>query len=127
RKRIDDLEAEVEELRELIEEHDRVVDTDLDGKSYEQLTRTDKVREIRRALVEEAAGSATNKASMEYQDVRWLFNGRPSTGHVYDLMAVAAQESGFHYQEREDDSRLVVDLSGVPTSLKTGATDSRRE
>jgi hypothetical protein len=117
----------IEDLQEDIEELRHVVNVDLDGKSYEQLTRDDKVREIQATLLNEAAGRSTQKAAMDYSDVRFLFGGKPSTGHVYDLMQVAGQERGFDYQERNQTNRLVVDASDVLKGVKTALQVSRRE
>lgn len=117
----------IQELQEDIEELRHVVNVDLDGKSYKQLTPDDKVREIQASLVEEAMSRSTSKASMDYTEVRWLFNGRPSTGHVYDLMQVAGQEAGFDYQERDKKNRLVVDADDIPEGVKQSLQLSRRE
>jgi len=117
----------IEDLQEDIEELQHIVNVDLDGKSYEQLTRDDKIRETQATLLNEAVGRSTQKAAIDYSDVRFLFGGKPSTGHVYDLMQVAGQERGFDYQEPDKTNRLVVDASDVPEGVKTALQVSRRE
>jgi hypothetical protein len=128
--RVDELETGgnnfPDDLGERLVALESTVDTDLDGKAYEELTRKDKVREIQTALIDEAASSATNKAAMDYQEIRWLFNARPSAGHVYDLMDFAGQEDGFDYQRRDgDNNRLTVDLDDVNEELRVHAANNR--
>lgn len=133
--RVDDLEEgdadvddeELQDLREDVDELRAVIDTGADQKAYEQMTRQDKVRQIQATLIEEAEGMQTGKAAMEYKDVKWLFNGHPGTGHVYDLMEYAAREDGFNYQEREQNNRVTVDMNDVPESVKTSLEVSRGE
>ena len=117
----------IEDLKQDIEELRHVVNVDLDGKRYQQLTRDDKVREIQAALLSEALGRQTQKAAMNYTDVRWLFNGKPSTGHTYTLMEVAGQGTGFDYQERDEKNRIVVDAGEVPEGVKQSLQVSRSE
>jgi hypothetical protein len=128
--RVDELETGgnnlPDDLGERLVALESAVDTDLDGKAYEELTRKDKVREIQTALINEAASSPTNKTAMDYQEIRWLFNARPSTGHVYDLMDFAGQEDGFDYQRRDgDNNRLTVDLDDVNEELRVHAANNR--
>jgi len=117
----------IEEIRSDIEELQHIVNVDLDGKSYQELTRDDKIREIQATLLNEAVGRKTAKAAMNYSDVRFLFGGKPSTGHVYDLMQVAGQEQGYDYQERDEKNRIVVDASDVPEGVKQSLQVSRHE
>jgi len=117
----------IQELQEDIEELRHVVNVDLDGKSYQQMAPDDKVREIQGTLLEEAVGRQTGKAAMDYTDVKWLFNGKASTGHVYDLMQTAGQETGFEYQERDENNRVVVDSGDVPDGVKKSLQVSRSE
>lgn len=118
--RFEQLETELEELRS-------VVDTDMGEVSYEKMTKRDKVRIIRSKLVEEAEQSATGKTAMDYQDVRWLFNGRPSPGHAYDLMAMAAESSGFNYEENPQgqNNRITVNLDAVNDDAAFHAANKR--
>lgn len=117
----------VEDLRKDIEELRHVVNIDLDGKSYHELTRDDKVREIQATLLQEAESRQTHKSAMNYTDVKWLFNGKPSTGHVYDIMQVAGEETGFEYQERDEKNRIVVNARDVPDGVKQSLQVSRSE
>lgn len=104
-----------EKTQDRLAELEAVVDTDLDALDYEQMTKKDKVRLIQQHLVEEADGTANGKAAMKYNDVKWLFNGQPSPGHCYDLMALAGDESGFDYEEFGGDrtNRITVNLGRV--------------
>ena len=89
KQRLDELEERVAELEEL-------VDPDPGGVAYEQLTSDQKVHRIRVALLEQA--TAGNAPTMKYDDVRWLFDGKPSAGHAYDLMERAANADGYVYE-----------------------------
>jgi len=117
---IEDLQEEVEELR-------HVVNVDLDGKTYQQMTRDDKIREVQGTLLQEAVDRHSKKSAMNYSDVKWLFNGKPSTGHVYDLMQSAGTETGFEYHERDENNRIVVDATDVPDGVKKSLQVSRSE
>jgi len=117
----------IEDLQEDIEELWHVVNVDLDGESYEQLTRDDKIRKIQATLLDEAAKRKTQKAAMDYSDVQFLFGGKPSPGHVYDLMRAAGQEAGFDYQDRDKTNRLAIRASAVPEGVKDRECLSRRE
>jgi len=110
-----------------VDELGAVIDTGAGQKTYEQMTRQGKVRQVQATLLEEAEGMPTGEAAMEHNDVKWLFNGHPSTGHVYDLMKYAGREDGFNYQEREENNRVTVDPNDVPEAVKTSLEVSRRE
>jgi len=107
--RVDELEQELAELQ-------GAVDTDLHFREWKEMTKKDKVRRIQAELVESAQSSQNGKDSMDYQDIIWLFNNRPSAGHVYNLMEIAAEGDGFSYDEGEgQNNRLLVDLNAVNT------------
>lgn len=100
------------ELADRIERIEQVVDTDLDALAYEQMTKRDKVREVRSTMIRQARQGG--RASLTYDAVRSIFGGRPSPGHAYDLMRAAAEAEGFDYQDRADrDNRIVVKLDAV--------------
>ena len=88
---------ENERLRHRVAELEELVDPDPGGVAYEQLTRDQKVHRVRVALLEQA--TAGNAPVMKYDDVRWLFDGKPSPGHAYDLMELAASADGYVYEE----------------------------
>lgn len=113
--RLEALETENDQLRERIAELEQVVDPDPGSVEYEQLTRPRKVHRVRKALAENAANSHTGKASMEYSDVIWLFDGQPSAGHAYDLMELAAELDGYSYDEPNGggQKRVRVNLEAV--------------
>lgn len=105
----------IEKLEDRVAELEAVVETDMDSLEYEQMTKQDKVRVVQQKLVEDADGKANGKAAMNYRNVKWLFDRKPSPGHCYDLMRLAGQEPGFEYQEFSGDktNRLIVDLGEV--------------
>jgi len=108
--RVKELEREVNELQ-------GAVDTDLHFREWKEMTKKDKVRRIQAELVESAQESQNGMDSMDYQDIIWLFNNRPSAGHVYNLMEIAAEGEGFSYDKAKNgqNNRLLVDLSAVKT------------
>ena len=87
---------ENERLRDRVAELEELVDPDPGGVAYEQLTSDQKVHRIRVALLEQA--TAGNAPTMKYDDVRWLFDGKPSAGHAYDLMERVANADGYVYE-----------------------------
>lgn len=104
---VEQLSAEVSRLQEELA-------PDTDGKSYEQLSRAEKVHQIQVAALEDAQGAPTRKAALTYREVKMLFGGKPSTGHCYDLMSLAGDRDGFAYEERDDSpNRLTADLGAV--------------
>jgi hypothetical protein len=107
--RIDELEETVAEMQELI-------DPDPGSTEYEQLTKAQKVRQIRVALLKEAQQNNRGVAQMKYKDVMWLFDGHPSAGHCYNLMERAADLDGFAYDQpggSGGDKRVRVDSADV--------------
>lgn len=112
--RVEDLEAENDQLREEIADLREIVNPDPARTDYESLTRQQKVYRVRRFLVEQAATSATGKSQLSYREVLTLFDGHPSAGHAYDLMDAAANLDGFSYGENaEGEKRVRVELDGV--------------
>lgn len=95
RRQLKDRTRRIEELEDRVATLEELVDPDPGGVAYEQLTREQKVHRVRVALFEQATDGRT--ASMKYKDVQWLFDGRPSPGHAYDLMELAAEADGFVY------------------------------
>jgi len=107
--RIDELEDTVAELQEL-------VDPDPGSTEYEQLTKAQKIRQIRVALLKEARQNNRGVAQMKYKDVMWLFDGHPSAGHCYNLMERAGELDGFAYDQpggSGGDKRVRVDSADV--------------
>lgn len=86
----------VEALEDRVAELEELVDPDPGGTAYEQLTRDQKIHRVRVALLEQAA--AGKHPTMSYDDVQWLFDGKPSPGHAYDLMELAAEADGYAYE-----------------------------
>lgn len=86
----------LEDLEERVAELEEVVDPDPGTTAYEQLTKDQKVHRVRVALLEQVM--AGKSATMVYDDVVWLFDGKPSAGHAYDLMELAAEADGYIYE-----------------------------
>lgn len=104
----------VDELADRVATLENAVETDPSKLSYEQMTKKDKVRLVQNGLVTKAKEKQNGKAGYEYTNVMSLFAEEISAGHAYDLMKLAAQESGFNYQEPDGKAnRLVVDLEAV--------------
>jgi len=53
------------------------------------------------------------KAWFDYNDVKALFGNRPSNGHAYDLMEIAAELDGFEYGTFHGEKRLRANLEAV--------------
>lgn len=127
--RVDDLDAENEQLRARLSELSDIVDLDPEATDYASLSRDQKVHRIRRVLVEDATRSATGKAAMTYGEIQALFGKKPSPGHAYDLMDDAGELDGFDYQTPSDrEYRIVVDLGDVKdASLVHAANNALQE
>lgn len=92
------LREENQELKDRVAELEDLVDPDPGATDYHSLTKEQKVRRIRKTLVENAmATSGTD--SMMYKSVMTLFDGHPSAGHCYNLMERAAELEGFQYDQ----------------------------
>lgn len=116
----------LEELEGRLGHVEEIVDHDIGELEYEQLTKRDKVRQIQDSLIQEAEERPNGKAAMDYQDVRWLFDGNPSRGHTYDLMRLAAGEDGFTYEESSDENnRLKADLGTAKDSIRFRTANTR--
>lgn len=97
RRQLKDRTRRVEDLEDRVAELEELVDPDPGGVAYEQLTRDQKVHRVRVALLEQATAGKT--PVMKYDDVRWLFDGKPSPGHAYDLMELVAEADGYVYEK----------------------------
>ena len=110
---LDTIQTEQRRLRERLATLESLVAPDPENVTYEQLTRPQKVRRVREALVRKAM-TQNGKAKLEYTDVQWLFDGHPSPGHSYDLMKLAGEAKGFRYEEPDSRSnRVVVERDAV--------------
>jgi len=75
---VEDLERENSELRRQVAALQSEVDPDPGSKEYSDLSRAEKVRQIRERLVDVAGADHNGTAAMKYKDVMWLFDGHPS-------------------------------------------------
>jgi len=108
--------ARIAELAEVVENLQAEIDVLKDRapspseKQYEQMSKADKAQVVRSKLKEEAK-SRGGKAAVQYNDVIRMFDGRPSTGHAYDIIKTAAEAKGYDYNESpEGKKRLTVNL-----------------
>ena len=112
--RINDIVDENERLRERVSELESVVTPHPESKDYQDLTRDEKVQQLRESLVEKASARQNGRFSMGYKDVMWLFDGQPSAGHCYRLMDLAGEATGFDYAKFEDrPNQIRVNIDGV--------------
>jgi regulator of replication initiation timing len=119
---IDDLQAENEELRDRLTTLEAITAPERESHEYDQLTRSQKVTQLRRKLVTIAA-NRNGKAAMDYNDVQTHFDGRPSPDHCYTLMKLAAgydedtdrsSFDGFRYDKHGGaNERLLVNLDAL--------------
>jgi len=111
-KRVTELEDENERLRKELAAVKARSDPDPTNKDYADLERAEKVHLVRVALARKAAQS-NGKAKYEYRDVLSQFDQRPSAGHAYTLLEIAAQADGYQYGEQGGTKQLRVNLDAV--------------
>jgi len=112
-RQIEDLEDTLEATRGRVAHLEEIINPDPNTTTYEELTKSQKVYQVRENLVEEAA-EGRGVATLEYKEVKWLFDGQPSVGHCYELMELAGELDGFNYEERDEaDNRVTVKLDSV--------------
>lgn len=110
--RLEAVEEENERLRDRVAELEKIVDPSGDAGEYHELTRPQKVFQLRRALMLKAARDG-GAAAMSYRDVLAVFNYQPSDGHAYNLMRYAAEADGFTYNDATGEKRLTVKTDAV--------------
>jgi len=104
--RIDELEETVENVGARVGEMQEVVNPDPGSRTYEELTKDQKVHKVRKKLLSLAMNS-NGVASMKYRDVKTMFDGYPSDGHCYDLMELAGQKEGFSYTKNKGGEKVL--------------------
>lgn len=109
RDRVDELEEAVVALQFRVSEYDQ-------DRSYDELTRDDKVGILREESFRRACDRPSGGVALDYNDIRDLFreryDGRPSPAHCYDLMKdAAAGYDGFDHVKnpQHGNERLTVD------------------
>lgn len=108
------LRGQVTTLEERVATLEGRVTPDPSSKDYDSKTRAEKVREVRLSCVSSAKQNNRGKGSLEYTDVMTLFDHRPSAGHAYTLLKLAADMAGFEYEKRDGkNDRLRVTLADV--------------
>jgi hypothetical protein len=120
-RRIDALEAELEDVQtEVTRQGLRLSEYDED-RAYDQLTIDDKVGLVRETAFKKATESG-GRTTLDYDDIQWIvFDGEPYPAHCYKLMRLAAGYDpddgtstvpGFRYREPQDGNRhLAVDAT----------------
>jgi len=111
---IETLETALDEQAERIRDLEQLVDPDPGSTPYDQLSKDQKVNHLRQHLVDVGEAEANGKTSMQYREVKALFDGHPSPGHCYDLMRAAAALDGFQYDSNSGwNKRVRVDIEAV--------------
>lgn len=121
--RLDDLEAENEQLRDRVAELEAAVTPNPASKDYRKKSRAEKVFELRVSICRQAMKNR-GRAAKDYSDVASVFNDHPSDGHCYQLMKLAADHDaetrrsnydGFEYESRPSgkNDRLTVTVEDV--------------
>lgn len=116
RQKVKNQEERIEDLEDRLADMEELVDPDPGHTDYAQLTPDQKVHRVRKHLAQEAAKG--NRPTMQYNDVKWLFDGHPSPGHCYDLMERAAEADGYTYDtsghgNQQGQKRVRVNLDAV--------------
>jgi len=110
-----ELRKENDRLRERVAELEKVVDPD-PTTEYKELTKEQKVRKVRKALLRDAL-DASGRASMKYTEVRAIFDNNVSPGHAYNLMEQTAHMEGFAYDrvgpQNQGQKRVRVETDAV--------------
>jgi len=122
---IDELKETVGNLEDEVSVLRQATDTEPGSIEYERMSKTEKVREVRLAVLRRAEQNG-GKAQMNYSEVRAVFNEQPSDGHVYNLMRAAGAIDGFIYTERNDGKKVIrghkdgVNENGLIQSVNNG-------
>lgn len=105
----------IETLEDRLAELEELIDPDPGTTEYDQLTKDQKVFQIRKHLLT-MADQTNGRAAMKYKEVMALFNSHPSAGHCYDLMERAGHLDGFEYDKAgggKGDKRVRVKADAV--------------
>lgn len=135
--RVNELEAENNELREQLERQEyRIGELDLclprATDDYKSLSTDEKVSRVRKELMDRAAASFNDRAKMDYSAVMWsVFDGKPSADHCYKLMKLAAEDTpGIEFVDPADGNKHVrIDLSTVldETKAQSGFSHANKD
>lgn len=93
---------------------------------YSEMTPHDRQRIIREHLVKEAQRRGSRYATLDYKEVRALFDGHPSEGTAYTDMESVGEKAGFVYEDPpgSENKRVRVDLARLKDdSLLSGAEE----
>ena len=93
--RVDDLEAEIEALRDEVTSLELRLSEFDEDRGYKELSRAERVGLVREHAFSKAT-SRTGTAALDYDDIKWeVFDGEPSADYCYTLMDLAADVRGF--------------------------------
>lgn len=107
------LQAENEELRERVATLEGRVTPDPSTKDYDEMSRDERVRQIRLSCARKAENNG-GKAAIDYNNVMTLFDYHPSVGYAYKLLKLAGELDGFTHEKRTNgNDRLCVNLDEV--------------
>lgn len=123
--RINDLEDDVDDLRErLVELELRLSEVD-ENRSYAELTMDEKVGIVRERAYQMAAESH-GRAALDYTDIRWTcFDGEPSESTAYRLLRRAAGYDN-DGNRRQDVPGFELDENSRPMTLKVNAEAAKQ-
>jgi hypothetical protein len=102
----------VDEQSEEIATLQRRVDPDPASTPFDDLTRDQRVHQLRVAVARKAADNG-GKAAMNAGETLAAFDQHPSRGYAYKLMKLAANADGFDYAEVRGAKSLTVEMDCV--------------
>ena len=116
------VEEQNQELLARVDRLETALDANPDGKTYEQMSRAERVRALQHYLVKIAIKRG-GTARIGYKDVLTFWRDKPSDGYAFKLMRLAAEyddethsaeKDGFGYGENQDgEIRLSVNVDAV--------------
>lgn len=108
------LQAELEDAHEELTELSLRVSEFDEDRSYDDLTRNEKIGAVREHAFSRAT-ETNGRAALDYNDVMWgVFECEPGAAHCYDLMQWAADAAGFDVRDRDGEPKqLVVDAAAA--------------
>ena len=113
--RVDELEAEIDDLHDEVARLQLRLSEDDESRPYESRTLDEKIGIVREYAFRKAT-QTTGRSQLDYKAVMFdVFDGDPGPAHCYKLMRLAGQARGFEF--REDDR---------PKVLRCDASEAKR-
>lgn len=114
--RVDELEDQIDDLREQVTALELRLSEQDEGRPYEALTLDEKVGMVREHGFSKAT-AGTGYAKLDYDAIMWeVFDGSPGAKHCYKLMRKAGEARGFEF----------CDPSGESKHLRIDAAEAKR-